>query len=82
MMRRYNKQDIVLLEGVYEKIKGWYKSHPSMTAYDDAPGCPTCRSTDVQRRGFNVAKVRKTQRMHCRNCGAWYPGEIIKKGAA
>lgn len=79
-MRRYNARDVALLEGVYEKLKSWDKSHPSLTANDDAPGCPTCRSTDVQRRGFNVAQKRKTQRMHCQNCGAWFPGAIIKKG--
>jgi len=80
-MRRYNAQDIVLLENVYEKIKSWDKSHPSLTAYDDKPGCPTCRSSNVQARGFNVAKTRKTQRMHCQGCGAWYSGAIIKKVA-
>jgi uncharacterized protein YprB with RNaseH-like and TPR domain len=81
VMRKYNAQDIVLLENVYEQVKGWDKSHPSMTAYDDAPGCPTCRSKDVQRRGLNVAKTRKSHRMHCQGCGAWF-SEPIKKGVA
>jgi uncharacterized protein YprB with RNaseH-like and TPR domain len=82
IMRKYNAQDIVLLENVYEKIKSWDKGHPSMTAYDDAPGCPTCRSSNVQSRGFNVAKSRKTQRLHCQDCGCWFAGATIKKGAA
>lgn len=81
IMRRYNAQDIVLLENVYEQIKPWDKSHPSLTVYDDKPGCPTCRSPDVQRRGFNVAKTRKSYRMHCQGCGAWF-SEPIKKHAA
>jgi len=81
IMKRYNSHDIVLLRGVYEKIKSWDKSHPSLTIYDDKPGCPTCRSSSVQARGFNVAKTRKTQRMHCQGCGSWYSGAIIKKVA-
>jgi uncharacterized protein YprB with RNaseH-like and TPR domain len=80
-MRRYNSRDIDLLCNVYEKLKMWDKSHPSMTAYDDAPGCPTCRSTNVQRRGIDTSKVRKRQRMHCQGCGKWFLGETIKKGA-
>jgi transcription elongation factor Elf1 len=81
-MVRYNKMDVVLLEAVYEKLKMWDRSHPSMTAYDDAPGCPTCRSPNTQRRGIHVAKTRKAQRIHCQDCGAWSLGEAIKKGAA
>ncbi len=81
IMKRYNAQDIVLLESVYEEIKPWDKSHPNLAIYDDTPGCPTCRSSNVQNRGFNVAKTRKTQRLHCRDCGAWFAGKTIK-GAA
>jgi uncharacterized protein YprB with RNaseH-like and TPR domain len=78
MMKRYNAHDIVLLEGVYEQIKGWDKSHPNLAAYDDKPGCPVCRSDNVQARGTNVAKTRKTQRLHCQDCGHWFSGGTVK----
>jgi hypothetical protein len=82
VMRKYNAQDVALLERVYEKIKSWDKSHPCMTAYDGVKGCPVCRSVDIQKRGFNVTKARKTQRIQCQSCGAWSVGDTIKRNAA
>jgi len=74
VMRRYNAQDVRLLESVYEKLKPWAKSHPVLTAI--APrkttACPTCLSTNVQRRGWNIARVKKTPRFQCQGCGAWF----------
>lgn len=80
VMRRYNAHDVVLLEAVYQKLKAWDSSHPNLALYDDTPGCPKCRSTRIQHRGFNVAKTRKTARMHCQDCGGWFSGP--RKGAA
>src|ERR1035437_2214810 len=52
-MKDYNARDIVLLERVYEKLKPYMPNHPDLTIYADTIGCPTCRSTRVQRRGFS-----------------------------
>lgn len=78
LMRRYNAQDVHLLEAVYDKIKPWDKSHPNIPAYSDRCGCPVCSSINVQLRGFNIAKTRRTQRLQCQDCGHWYSGETIK----
>lgn len=78
-MRRYNAQDVDLLVNVYDRLKAWAPNHPDMRLYRDLPGCPTCRSQSVQRRGFNVAKVRKTERFQCNDCGAWFTGKTIRK---
>lgn len=77
-MRRYNAQDVRLLESVYEKVKPWASSHPDLRAYTGRTGCPVCKSQKVQCRGFNVAKIRKTQRMQCQDCGHWYAGRVIR----
>jgi len=79
-MRAYNKHDIVLLENVYEKLKPWMSNHPDLTIYTDQPGCPTCRSTKVHRRGFAVSRKRKYRRYHCGTCGSWFQGAVIKAG--
>lgn len=81
MMRRYNAQDVVLLEKVYEKVKSWDRSHPNLAVYDDTLGCPVCRSTHTRKNGFHVNKTRKAQRHHCQDCGHWFLGATIK-GAA
>jgi len=77
-MKRYNAQDVRLLEAVYLKLRPWSKNPPHLPSYSDATGCPVCSSTNVQHRGFNVAKQRKTQRLQCQDCGHWHSGDIVK----
>ncbi len=79
-MIAYNKQDVVLLEKVYERLRSWYPNHPNLALYEDRPGCPVCGSDKVQRRGFHVLKARKAARYHCQNCSHWFTSSL--KGAA
>jgi uncharacterized protein YprB with RNaseH-like and TPR domain len=79
-MKEYNIRDVILLEKVYEKLKPYMTSHPDLRIYDDAIGCPTCRSMKIERRGFSVSRKRKYRKYHCNNCGSWFQGAIIKKG--
>lgn len=74
IMRRYNAQDVLLLERVYHRLKPWAKSHPILTAYSPRLkiACPTCLSEDVQRRGHRVAKFKKYPRFQCQGCGHWF----------
>lgn len=72
LMKRYNKQDVVLLEKVYEKLRGWIENHPPREF-----GCPNCGGW-VQKRGFSVLRSgRKRQRLHCQECGAWTNGVLL-----
>ena len=71
-MARYAKQDTVLLSKVYDEIKPWMPNHPKMTLYNDGDGCPTCESTNIQRRGSMVKLNSKKARYHCQDCGAWH----------
>lgn len=72
-MIKYNKQDVVLLEKVYEKLRAWAPSHPHMGALSgDRTLCPVCASASVQSRGYTVAKVAKKRRMYCTSCTHWY----------
>ncbi len=74
-MVAYNKQDVVLLEKVYDRLKSWYPSHPNLALYEDRPGCPVCASSKVQRRGVQVLKFRKVARHQCQDCGHWFAGK-------
>lgn len=81
LMRKYNEQDVLLLEQIYLKLRPWSVSHPNLSLYEDVhTNCPTCTSSNVQRRGFNYAKTQVRQRWRCNDCGSWYSGRIIKKG--
>lgn len=75
LMRRYNARDVDLLEQVYLKLRAWEPGHPNLSLYSGEVACPTCQSKRIQRRGFNFAKSRITQRMQCLGCGAWFSGK-------
>jgi hypothetical protein len=81
IMRRYNAQDVNLLVDVYDELKPWANNHPNLRLYDGRPGCPKCGSEDVRRRGFNVSKARKTERLQCSGCGGWFEGKSMKREA-
>lgn len=71
-MIAYNKHDVVLLEKVYERMKAWYPGHPNLALIARREGCPVCASERVQRRGFQVLKLRRNARFHCQECGHWF----------
>lgn len=72
-MKRYNKQDVVLLEKIYLKLRPWIENHPSMSVlngYLDA--CPKCGGGPLQKRGTRKAsKTTLVQRYQCTACGGW-----------
>lgn len=69
-MEKYNKQDVVLLEKVYNKVLPWIRNHPNHNLFD-GKGCPTCGSHKLQKRGFAYTLTGTFQRFQCTDCGAW-----------
>jgi hypothetical protein len=77
-MVAYNKQDVVLLEQVYDRLKAWYPSHPNFALYEDIHvGCPVCASENVKRRSSLVLKKRKVALLQCQDCGHWSQGGTV-----
>ena len=72
-MERYNKQDVVLLEKLYNHIKPWIKNHPNLALLEEKQGivCPTCGSDDIEFRGYRYTKTRRYRRFQCQSCCAW-----------
>src|SRR5712664_1835689 len=56
-MKDYNKQDVILLENVYYRIRAWDKNHPSVNRGQEA--CPVCAGTDTHKRGFSYTRLRR-----------------------
>lgn len=75
-MRKYNGQDVLLLERVYDKLKPWHATHPNINANDDPEElrCPACGSSDVIQRGWAIRKTYRTKRFSCQECGKWSGG--------
>lgn len=74
-MKKYNTQDVKLLERVYLKLRPWSKSHPDLRDYSKKLVCPHCESSNLHKRGVNVTKTGSRERLHCQDCGGWSSGQ-------
>lgn len=74
-MEEYNKNDVILLEKVYEKLKPWIKGHVNHSLFnEDSLVCPNCGNKHYHRRGFQYTNACKYQRYQCLDCGNWFRG--------
>jgi DNA polymerase elongation subunit (family B) len=76
-MVKYNKQDVVLLEQVYLKLRPFMTNHPICNA-DPNRVCPVCGSSHLQNRGWQITSMFKKRRVQCQSCGHWFTSEQIK----
>lgn len=73
-MREYNAQDVVLLEKLYLKLRGWGK-HPNINIRTrDVDACPACGSKNIKRDGFRYNRTSEAQAYECLNCWKWFQG--------
>ena len=84
-MRKYNIQDVVITEDLYDLIKGWIKNHPNHALYvedQDSPICRNCSSSAVKSNGpeYDTTGVFAYQRYKCNDCGANLRGRDAFKG--
>lgn len=84
-MRRYNIQDTVLTEQVFDRLnaRGWVLGLPNASV-EDGLCCtnPTCRGENLLRRGYAVTKTRRYARYQCKDCGTWCQSVHSEPGAA
>lgn len=67
----YNEQDVLLLEEVYLKLRGWTKSHPNMNLWQEETGCSNCGSLKIHPKGHYVTQVNKYRSFVCDDCGGY-----------
>ena len=81
-MLRYNKQDVVLLEQVYNKLLPWITNHPSTNVYEGRPNaCRNCGSDKIKA-GMKYRATNTTlyQYFRCMGCGANLKSRLPEKG--
>jgi RNase P subunit RPR2 len=78
MMKKYNCQDVKLLEKVYLKLLPWIHNHPNMNLFNraDRPVCTNCGSHHLQSRGYSRTKTQVYRRWQCTDCGKWQRGKV------
>ena len=74
MMEEYNRNDVLILEKVYDALKPWIKDHANLSLFEEDLVCPNCGSHDYQRRGYAYTKTAKYARFQCTTCGNWFRG--------
>lgn len=79
MMKKYNKQDVTLLEKVYNKLLPWIKNHPNLSQLNNEFNCNTCSSSRLQKRGRSVTTTAIKQKWQCQDCGNWMSTTLTKK---
>lgn len=70
-MVSYNKQDVLLLERVFLKLRPYVQNHLNRELFGKT-GCPRCGSHKIQARGFHRAISRVYQRWQCQACSGWF----------
>lgn len=82
LMRRYNRQDVVLTEKLYDKLLPWITSHPTVGLYDGRTGdsCPNCGGTELRMQGRAYTAISVYQRYRCADCGKWSRGNKRLEG--
>jgi len=72
-MKKYNKQDVLLLEKVYKKLRPWTPRHPNLSVFgkEDRPVCPHCASEKMYKDGKYHTNTNTYQAWECQDCGGW-----------
>jgi len=79
-MVRYCKQDVVLLEKVYLKLRPYMATHPNLSVISHNTSCGKCGSKNLQRRGYIYTNAGKKHRYQCNGCKGYGSYLITKDG--
>lgn len=77
-MLKYNRKDVVILEKLHNRLKGWVVGQPNAALYKDTTEgtemCYHCGSHKVQKRGYAYTNTGVFHRYYCTECKAWSRG--------
>lgn len=81
LMAKYNKQDVLLLEQVYLKLRPWMEQHPNLAILSNRPSsCPKCGSTrSLINKGIISNRINTYKRFLCRDCNSYCQARIAEK---
>ena len=78
-MVAYNKQDVMLLQRVYKKLRPYMTNHPNQRLCSGEV-CPICGEAGaLQKRGFRMTQMSRAQAYQCQACGGWSKGKSEKR---
>lgn len=81
-MEKYNKQDVILTEKLYQYLLPWVNNHPFVGGgdieIDDADvtyECPACGSTKTAKERPRRTRCFGIRTVRCMTCGSWSEGQ-------
>jgi uncharacterized protein YprB with RNaseH-like and TPR domain len=81
LMKKYNKQDVVLLEKVYLRLRPWMEVHPNV--YIDRPSsCPKCGGTSLENKGIVRRANSNYRSFKCRTCSGYCRSRVTDNSIA
>lgn len=80
VMEEYNKQDVLLLEKVYNRLLPWIIGHPNRSVMAGAKCCVQCGGEHLQARGYEVTQAARYRRYQCVDCGKWNRAPVRERG--
>lgn len=83
LMKKYSKQDTILLYDLYQKLIPWMTNTTNLgiLVEDGTPICPKCGHNYLVKRGFSTTNAGKYQRMRCKKCQGYSRLRTKEKGS-
>ncbi len=83
-METYNRNDVVILEQLYDRLLPWIPNHPHAGLINGKQeACPSCgKQKYLIRRGTQTSRLGVYQRFQCTACGAWCRARTSEKRKA
>lgn len=79
-MKKYNVQDVILLEKIYNALKVWDTSHPALNIFTDPTTCPRgCGGKMNKGTKYKATNTNMYQYYRCNKCGAMAKSRIPEK---
>ena len=78
-MEKYNKNDVLIMQRVYEKLLPWMNHHTNHNAFRLDLCCPNCESSRYQKRGHYYSQSGRYQRYQCQGCSTWFRSTLNEK---
>lgn len=79
LMKKYNVQDVVLLEKIYLKLRPFIRNHPNVGDITMLNGvCPKCGSSNIKKEGTHARRNGRVQSYSCNDCHGWCNESSIK----
>jgi len=73
-MVKYNKQDVLLLRDIYERLKPHVK-----LPFSSVDVCPKSKSDHITKQGIKKNRVSSYQKWQCQDCGSWCQSRLPLK---